>query len=203
MGITIYFQGKLKDTQLINSLRDELIDISEAMNWECQSLDEDWSKPSTAKLIVNKERFEIVGHLPLKGVQIKLHPDCEPLSIYFDAEGYLNTPMSMILINEGKIKPEDSFSSVKTQFAPTDIHISIINLLKYLKKRYVPNLKVIDEGEYWESGDKEKLIEKIAFLNEKIDKVGEILESIDPKFLSRCSPEQLAKILEEKLKKNL
>ena len=203
MGITIHFQGKLKNTDLINSIKEELIDISEIMKWEWQALDEDWSKPSTAKLSRNKDVVEIVGHLPLKGVQINIHPDSEPLSLYFDVEGNLIEPIAMVLINEGKISKENSYNSVKTQFAPPDVHISIIKLLKYLKKRYIPNLKVNDEGEYWESEDKEKLIEKIAFLKDKMDMVEGILSSLDPKIISKSSPEQLAKILEERLKKNL
>ena len=203
MGITIHFQGKLKSTQLINSFKEELIDISEIMNWECQAFDEDWSKPATAKLSKKKDEFEIVGHLPLKGVQINIHPDSEPMSLYFDADGVLTDPIVMVLINEGKISKENSYNSIKTQFAPPDVHISIIKLLKYLKKRYIPNLRVIDEGEYWESEDKDKLIEKMDFLKGKMDMVEGILSSIDPEIISGCSPEQLAKILEERLKKHL
>ncbi|MBL7128665.1 MAG: hypothetical protein ISS16_06735 [Ignavibacteria bacterium] len=203
MGITIHFQGKLKNTLLINSFKDELIDISEIMNWECQALDEDWSKPATAKLSKKKDGFEIVGHLPLKGVHINIHPDSEPLSLYFDAEGCLTTPILIVLINEGRVSKENSYNSVKTQFAPPDVHISIIKLLKYLKKRYIPNLRVVDEGEYWESDDKEKLIEKMDFLKDKMDMIEGILSSIDPDIISKCSSEQLAKILEERLKKYL
>lgn len=203
MGITIHFQGKLKNTNLINSLVDELIDVSGTLNWEWEVLDEDWSKPSTAKLSVDKGRAEILGHLSLKGISINFHPDCEPLSLYFDSEGNLTTPMSVILVNEGKLTKENSYSSVKTQFAPVDVHISIVRLLKYLKKRYIPNLKVIDEGEYWESEDKEKLIKKITFLNDKMDMMEEILLALDIKNIRQCSSEQLAIILEEKLKRRL
>jgi hypothetical protein len=203
MGITIHFQGQLKNTHLIDSSKEELNDISEIKNWEWQDLDEDWSKPSTAKLSENKDRLKIIGHLSLKGVQINIHPDSEPLSLYFDAEGNLTNPMSVILKNAGKISTKNSYNSVKTQFAPPDVHISIIKLLKYLKKRYIPNLRVIDEGEYWESEDKEKLIEKIAFLKDKMDMVEGILSSLDPKIISKCSSEQLAKILEERLRKYL
>ena len=200
MGITIHFQGKLKNTQQINSLMEELIDIADTMKWKWQSFDEDWSKPATVKSSTDKNGFEITGHLPLKGIRINLHPDSEPLSIYFDKEGNLTTPMSVVLVNEGKMKPGNLYSSVKTQFAPPDVHISIIKLLKYLKKRYIPNLKVIDEGEYWESEDKEKLIEKMAFLRNAMDKVEEILSSLDQKLIHQCSSEQLADILEERLK---
>lgn len=49
--------------------------------------------------------------------------------------------------------------SVKTQFAGTAIHKTIIELFRYLyKKNYVLEFNLIDDGEYWETGD-ENLLE--------------------------------------------
>ena len=48
----------------------------------------------------------------------------------------------------------EAWVSVKTQFDSPDTHIWIIGLLKYLKKRYIANLEVRDEGEYWETGNR-------------------------------------------------
>jgi len=203
LGITIHFQGKLKNQLMINSLIDELIDISETMEWKWHSLDEDWSKPATARFSLNKNGIEISGTLALKGIQINLHPDCEPLFIYYDREGNLRTPASVALLNEGKIKPGDIYISVKTQFAPPDVHISIVKLLKYLKKQYMHNLKVIDEGNYWNMEDEEDLIKKMDFIKDKIDMVENILLSIDQEDIHHCSPEQLTDILENKLRKHL
>jgi len=203
MGITIHFQGRLEETSIINSLVEELKDISKTLNWDWQVLDEDWSKPSTAKLSKVKKGEEIIGHLSLKGISMNIHPECEALSLYFDSEGTLTEPMSIILYNEGKLERENIYSTVKTQFAPPEVHITIIKLLKYLKMRYIPNLKVIDEGEYWESEDKEKLVKKINFLNEKMDHLEEVLSEIEIENVAACSPEQLADILEERMKKRL
>ena len=203
MGITLYFRGKLKNKEDINSLKDDLIDIAEIMEWEWDSLDEDWTKPTTAKLEVNELQTEIIGHIPLKGVQLKLHPHCESLTLYFDKEGNLNTPFSLILMNEGKHNPEESYISVKTQCAPPDIHISIVKLLEFLKNRYIPDLKVIDEGGYWDSRDKSLLIEKISFLNDKMDIVEGMLSSLDREEFQQYSPNELVRLIEEKLKKGL
>ena len=110
--------------------------------------------------------------------------------------------MNMILVNEGQLKPEESFSSTKTQYAPPDAHISIIKLLRFLKSRYIPDLKVFDEGEYWDTGDKEKLIERMNFLRDKINMVADALMEVDVEFIEKCSTEQLAKIIEKKFKKD-
>lgn len=203
MGITIHFQGTLKDPLLINSIMDELIDIAETMEWKRHSLDEDWSKPVTAGLSFSDNKVEISGHLALKGVQLSLHPNCEPLQIYFNKDGKLITPTSVALLNEGKIKPEEIYCSVKTQFAPADVHISIIKLLRYLKKQYIPNLYVIDEGNYWNTENKETLINKMDFIKEKMDVIENILLSVDEESIRRYSPEQLADLLENKLRKHL
>lgn len=166
-------------------------------------MDEDWSKPASAQLSVSGNRAEITGHLSLKGVQINIHPDCEPLQIYFDSKGNLQTPVGMVLLLEGRLKPGKSYTSVKTQFAPPDIHIAIINLLKFLKNRYISDLEVYDEGEYWESGDRDLLIEKIAHIKQGMDILEEALNTMDVKNLEQYTPEEMAKLLEKILKKKL
>ncbi len=40
------------------------------------------------------------------------------------------------------------------------LHISLVKLLDYLKKRYVPNLEVIDNTGYWSSRDESVLAPK-------------------------------------------
>lgn len=203
MGITIHFAGQLNDLQEVHAVMDDLIDISKTMQWEWTSLDEDWNKPASAKLSVSGTRAEITGHLGLKGVLININPDCEPLQIYFDSKGNLQTPVGMVLLLEERLKPGKSYTSVKTQFAPPDIHIAIINLLKFLKNRYISDLEVFDEGEYWESGDRDLLMEKMAHIKQGMDILEEALNTMDVKNLEQYTPEEMAKLLEEILKKKL
>lgn len=92
-----------------------------------------------------------------------------------------------------------SINFVKTQFAPPDIHISIVKLLRFLQKKYIPDLQVIDEGEYWETGDRDLLIEKMRFLQNKLDQVEQALSTINPDHARLFSPDQLAQLIENKL----
>jgi hypothetical protein len=203
MGITIHYKGKLENLELLPSFMEELIDISRIMNWRWQVLDEDWSKPSTAQLHVSEDGATITGDLGLKGISIDVHPDCESLSLFFMADGILAMPMSVVMYNDGSIAKNNAWNSIKTQFAPPDVHISIIKLFKYLKKRYIPDLEVMDEGEYWEHEDKAKLIEKLRFIEEKMDRVAQVLGGI---YLDNTRPltaEQLGEMLEERFKKEL
>ncbi len=51
----------------------------------------------------------------------------------------------------------------------------------------------MDEGEYWESEDKKKLIEKINQLNDAMDRIEKVLSDLDVEHIRQCSSEQLAK----------
>lgn len=50
--------------------------------------------------------------------------------------------------------------STKTQFAGITAHKLIIHILKHIRKKYLDDFIVYDEGKYWETGD-EKLLQKI------------------------------------------
>ena len=105
----------------------------------------------------------------LKGIQLKPEGQSELLDFFFDSEGNLRSPMNIVLIRDGMLKPEDAWISVKTQFLSADTHVWIIGLLKYVKSRYLSNLKVSDEAEYWETGNRQILEEKMRLINEKLD----------------------------------
>ena len=45
---------------------------------------------------------------------------------------------------------------IKTQFAPAEIHIRVVRLLKEIAPQFV-NLTVEDEGEFWESESRDVL----------------------------------------------
>ena len=44
--------------------------------------------------------------------------------------------------------------SVKTQYAGVETHQFIIQLFRYLDKKYLADFTMSDEGEYWETNDK-------------------------------------------------
>lgn len=169
MGVSIHYRGLLNDTTQLPVLSDELADIADTMGWQSTRLEDDWREPANARLVGSSNGARIDGHLGLKGVQITPGPEGESLSFFFDREGALRSPMSMVLILEGTLKPKHAWISIKTQFLSPEIHIWIIGLLKYLKKRYISDLEVSDEGMYWETGDIDVLIDKMDLINAKIE----------------------------------
>ena len=70
----------------------------------------------------------------------------------------------MVINHQENQRSGIDYVSVKTQFAPTEIHISIIKLLKHLKNKYILDLEVLDEGCYWETEDNKLLNKKFPFL---------------------------------------
>jgi hypothetical protein len=177
MGITIHYQGKLNRPDLADEFCEELEDIAKAMDWKYNVInDEPDSKP-----------------FPVKGIIISPHEKSEPLVFTFDPEGNLRNAFMLQFLGE---EPDLTwYNHTKTQFAPIDVHIAIIKLMKYLQQKYIENLKVTDEGSYWETGDADLLKQKMDFLNAKMDELAGLLETIEIK------KDETAETLADKIEK--
>ncbi len=185
MGVTIFYKGKLNHPDLTNNFLEEMADIAKAMEWDF-------------KPINNKGKFQ---ESLLNGIIIYPHKDSESLDMVIDQKGHLR---NIIMMKYAPEKPEYAYENfIKTQFAPVEIHIAIVKLFRYIQKRYMSNLKIIDEGSYWETGDAGLLKKKIDFLNTKIRELGALLNAV--KIKEGDSPESIAdkieQILSEKLSK--
>lgn len=178
MGITIYYRGSIEDISLIEPIQREMIEFCQSMNWKYHLWNEDMSKPFGARLVHSEKSAEIKGHIPLQGISIDSDPNNETLNILFNPEGRLSSVMQEILIHEGSLTWDQAWLFVKTQFGTVDAHIAITKLLQYLKQSYIPNLQVKDEGEYWETADKERLIARRGFIFGKMTQVEKALSSI-------------------------
>lgn len=152
MGITIHYRGRINSFDLIEPLSDEVEDIARSLGWGIHLWHEDLSKPNTARVMRRKDYIEICGHVPLRGLTLFPRPDCEQISLTFDPTGNLTTALGMTLIASGERKSGESWLSVKTQFSPLEIHITIVKLMHYLKKRYVGDLEVHDDGATGKAG---------------------------------------------------
>jgi hypothetical protein len=200
VGVSIHYRGRLNDATLLPALSEELDDIADAMGWHSTRLDDDWTKPANAQLVGNSNGGQINGHLGLKGIQITPRPKGESLSFFFDREGALRSPMSTVLILEGTLKPEHAWMSIKTQFLSPEIHIWIIGLLKYLKKRYISDLEVSDEGMYWETDDINVLRDKMDLIDAKIECISDELSVSRFGDVSSLSAAQIALRIERLLR---
>ena len=111
MGITIHYKGKINSPELIDSFCDEVKDILQSMEWAYTVIDE--HEYHSANL--------------LKGFFIQPHENSEYLQLIVDLQGNLRNGF---WIEHFKNNDSPSYSiHIKTQFAPIEIHISIIKLL--------------------------------------------------------------------------
>ncbi len=90
MGITIHYRGQLKSPELIGPVCSKLEEMAKLMEWEYKLFDENLSRPNTAKLDHSGNGPVITGHLPLKGIQLTIHKNCESFSLLFDKHGILH-----------------------------------------------------------------------------------------------------------------
>jgi hypothetical protein len=117
--------------------------------------------------------FKQADEIPLKGFQFH-PPGGEPVWLTFRADGVLADPVYYIFKDDpvSPPDPKDKFwlSSV-TQFAGMDAHIAMIRLLQYLSGKYFSEFEVLDESEYWETGD-------VVLCKMRFDEYGEAMDEM-------------------------
>ena len=134
----------------------------------------------------------------LRGMFFVPHKECEPVSFLFDNDGNL-LHLSALVDYDPDFEAQKMVST-KTQFAPVDIHIAIIKLLRYVKTKFFPNLQVLDEGEYWEREDRTLLEHLIRVTQENIDRLASALNAAGESLQASESEEQLLEKIESILK---
>src|SRR5262249_10179094 len=125
--------------------------------------------------------FAIEGDSPatrlsLKGIRLTLHKNSTPFQLTFDKDGYLShiyyekppAALGSKAPAQGKrqfLHQVHTSTNIRSNDPMT--HITVVKLLDYLKKRYVPNLEVIDNTGYWYSRDESVLAPKKLELAQK------------------------------------
>ncbi|RYZ22794.1 MAG: hypothetical protein EOO16_07530 [Chitinophagaceae bacterium] len=134
MGLSIYYQGRIKDRALLPQLVDAVSDICRELNWEYETFNEGGAEGMF---------FQPEGS--------------EPLSLTFDSEGRL-TDFRHILLRLEFDEPVNGVI-VKTQYAGREAHKAVIDLFRWLSETYLANFEMSDESRYWETGDEAVLCE--------------------------------------------
>lgn len=154
MGISIHYSGRM-EADLIRQLCDELADISRSVGFD-------------EPIVVDDAKKGLLGIL----LQPASEMECVPF--LFDDQGRLHALGDLI----AGWSEENAILSVavKTQFAECADHIWLVGFLRYIQRRYIPDLRVTDEGGYWDENDPQELNRRMDFLGEKIKGFGAALE---------------------------
>lgn len=151
MGLTIHYNGKLKLASSLSQLIEETKDIAQSNQWDYFVFEDAFPNDCFSKEIDRKYLYGIM--ITPKG--------SEPVCFSF-----LNNGKMCGILNYNHLQIDPSINgimlytvSVKTQFSSPDIHQKIILLLDYISSKYLKNFECCDEGKYWETRNKETLIE--------------------------------------------
>lgn len=180
MGLSVHYQGSLGVAAHLPEMMDELEDIATSMSWKSHRIERDAENPEFSGIILEPD------------------DETESLPFLFDSNGQLRC-LADLICHQSDANPRYSFYvSVKTQFGKIETHIWIVGLLRYLKSKYLPDLEVSDEGEFWETGDHAVLDERRKFLASKIAEIADGLSGMESRAVT---PEELAQEIEEFFRK--
>jgi hypothetical protein len=190
MGLAFYYEGKLRDPHQTDDLKKEVKDICISMNWPYQLWPLEPSNKSDIKNLHHPNIYDLRG--------ISFTPEnCETVWLTFLPDGRLISPVYFIFSNAKKPEGLDFYLFTKTQYAGVTTHLAIMKLLIYLDKNYFEELKVTDEGKYWETRDESILQKQFKIYNDLMDIVSDALSNI------KISPGESAESIADKIENRL
>ena len=108
----------------------------------------------------------------VRGVILDLAPGQESTSLLVSPEGWLIGLTDIQDAEDGRLK-EPPWCFVKTQFGPVEGHVALVEMLAALKREFLPDLEVSDDGGYWETRDLAELVRKHSLTQAAIDGLAE------------------------------
>lgn len=181
MGITIHYNGRIRETADIDKLSLQLEFAARELGWEFERIDErllgtaDHLQLETGEDALGEYTTAVENIHPLddrwRGVLI-FPPECEAITIAFNRAGEL---MNYIPLNDTGHYFASPFVFTKTQFSAPDTHIAVCDMLR-LVTPYMAEWEVTDEGEYWQSQNRDRLAQLMGFLNDMIHKLAEQID---------------------------
>lgn len=174
MGLTIYYKATFNPKASLPEMIDEVKDIAEIYKWKYHIFEREFPKNGLGKKTYDNNLYGLLLHP---------HKKCETVSLCFLSNGVLCSPSAIIEL-QSKNKKDKKISPghfTKTQYAGPEIHKVIIDLLRYLSKKYFKNFSLIDEGKYWETKNEKILRDTFNKWNKMMDGFAETLKTIKPR----------------------
>lgn len=167
MSVTLRYSGTLADPELLDRLKEDFHDIAATHAWPVDDL----VAPPQETPRRGPGRT-LAPALVVQGMKIYVHPQTDPLWLTFDQDGLLTRLSSYPLAQVGRDGENatasrygfvhQSQASMQTSIGGFLLHSTAVSLLDYLKRAYVPGLKVEDETGYWETRDLDALKRRMA-----------------------------------------
>lgn len=172
MGLSIHYNGQFNKNAILAELITEVKEIAEVFKWKFQVYHQEF--PSD---INDENTYD--GNI--YGISFA-PPECETIFICFLSNYRMSSHLHLKFHGDSEHQTENDLLymlSTKTQYAGSAVHKIIIELFRYLNKRnYFSEFNLIDEGEYWETGDEKILEQKFKEYNDLIDNFSLAMEAI-------------------------
>ncbi len=201
MGVTIHYSGTLKSPDQIQLLMQEMHELADEAGWEIAPVGPETCYDQNARPL-HVEGAYILLHPEMETLSLIFDSKGELINYEFlESQDFFRTnPEAREKIEQSKVYMVDDSGNMvaknlsemidyetmlygdftKTQFAGPYAHIMLCKLLKYLSGKYFSVFEVHDDSEYWETGDVEKLIERMNIVNVAIDRFADYLEQRGP-----------------------
>lgn len=134
MGVTIHFEGFLRNDASVTDLIRGATVFAQQRHWATEEIH---SSQVRLTRVIDEQDVDYEG--PVHGVVLYPHEDCDPVRLEVGSDLFVQ-------------------EFVKTQFAGVGTHQEVIALLRAVEPLF-ERLTVEDEGELWETSDRE-LVEK-------------------------------------------
>ena len=193
MGLTIHYRGNLKSAELLPDLINEITDIVKIYDWKYDIFEKEYPDNK-----FHEESFDDAYGIVFSP------PKCEPVYLTFLSDGKMANPFMFEHIKN--MTEEDKFWKwrfwlfTKTQYAGMEVHKVIIQLFRYISKKYLVDFEMMDEGKYWETNDEQVLQESFDRYNFIMDQFAEALDSFTKKKNDTNDPESMINKLIDYLK---
>ncbi|MEX2231145.1 MAG: hypothetical protein WD824_03220 [Cyclobacteriaceae bacterium] len=193
MGLSFHYSGTFKGSIPLSEMIEEVKDIAQVNQWKYIIYEKEFPEADLEKDKYNQKIYGI-SFSP---------PECEPVFLCFLSNGKMSSPPLLEMFGRSTKQDERKYLymlSVKTHYAGIHVHKRIIDLLRYLNKKYFREMKVSDEGQYWETGDDEVLEKIFKRYYEVHDIVGSAFEN-NSRMPNESFEDYFQRILRQKGKK--
>lgn len=180
MGITIHYRGRLADGSRLEALEDLVIDLV----LELGGAVDVW------RSVASDDPSRMV-----RGLLVNLEPGQETFSLLFSPEGWLTPLIDIEAAERGQLQ-EAPWCFVKTQFGSPVGHAALVEVLSVLRDRFLPELEVHDETDYWQHRDPVKMAELMERNARAIEAFASAIEATSLTDEARESPEIIAARIE-------
>lgn len=144
MGVTIHFEGRLRSRDSFETVMAIAKRFALTNGMTYRTFEE---ADKVLERVKDEEDWDYQG--PTMGLIVQPDKNSDPLNLEFDQDLYIQ-------------------EYCKTQFSDIRIHIIVVDLLRQLEPHF-EELKVNDEGEYWDTSD-------MSILQQHIDKCFKLIE---------------------------